>query len=320
MKFLKFILFSWGCLFFMNPVNAQMSANPPEVGKKIRAMGTDFNRKVIGTTMKIYGPLLAKAPKDGVTVSLNQSYGPHERNVLDIYQPKSKSGSLPIVIFFHGGGFVRGDKKTQGNLGTYFARNNVVGMMANYRLAPKSKWPSGPEDIATAIKWVKQNGTKFGGDHRKIFLMGGSAGTGHVGSYVFFEKYHVRDDGVKGAILVSGPSYDLSTKVTPKGVLGHPGERAYFGADASKYSSMSAINNIEGRKIPVFIAYAELDMPMIQNQNLLLINALYKRDKLLPTVKQVLGHNHMSILKHINTKDESLGPDLLEFIKIRSMN
>ena len=83
----------------------------------------------------------------------------------------------------------------------------------------------------------------------------------------FFEKYHVKDDGVKGAILVSGPSYDLNTKVTPKGVLGHPGERAYFGSDASKYSSMSAINNIEGRKIPVFIAYAELDMPMIQNQN-----------------------------------------------------
>ena len=80
---------------------------------------------------------------------------------------------------------------------------------------------------------------------------------------------------------------------------------------------MSAINDIEGRKIPVFIAFAELDMPMVQNQNLSLINALYKRDKLLPTVKQVLGHNHMSIVKHINTKDDSLGHDILEFIKVR---
>ena len=67
---------------------------------------------------------------------------------------------------------------------------------------------------------------------------------------------------------------------------------------------MSAINDIDGRKIPVFIAFAELDMPMVQNQNLSLINALYKRDKLLPTVKQVLGHNHMSIVKHIMNRHD----------------
>ena len=321
MRFLKLGFLPCIAVFLINSVNAQMSANPPEVGAKIRAMGTEFNRKVIGATMKLYGPLLAKAPKSGVTISLNQSYGSHERNVLDIYQPKAKAKAkdLPIIVFFHGGGFVRGDKKTWGNIGTYFARNGVVGMAANYRLAPKSKWPSGPEDIARALNWIKKNGTKFGGDPKRIFLMGSSAGTGHVASYVFFEKYHNKNDGVKGAILVSGPSYDLTNKgkLTPKGVLKHPGERAYFGADGSKYPEMSPINDIEGRKIPVFIAYAELDIPMVQNQNLSLINALYKRDKLLPTVKQVLGHNHMSIVKHINTKDDSLGHDILEFMKVR---
>ena len=319
MKFFKLGLLHCLAVVLINPVNAQMSANPPEVGAKIRAMGTEFNRKVIGATMKLYGPLLAKAPKSGVTISLNQSYGSHERNVLDIYQPKVRAKNLPIIVYFHGGGFVRGDKKTWGNIGIYFARKGVVGMAANYRLAPKSKWPSGPEDIASVLKWIKKNGTKFGGNPKRIFLMGSSAGTGHVASYVFFEKYQIKNDGVKGAILVSGPSYDLTVKgkLTAKGALKHPGERAYFGADGSKYSNMSAINDIEGRKIPVFIAFAELDMPMVQNQNLSLINALYKRDKLLPTVKQVLGHNHMSIVKHINTKDDSLGHDIIEFIKIR---
>ena len=56
-------------------------------------------------------------------------------------------------------------------------------------------------------------------------------------------------------------------------------------------------------------------MPMVQNQNLQLINAIYKRDKKLPTIKQVQGHSHISIMMHINTKDELLGLDLLEFIK-----
>ena len=91
MRFLKLGFLPCIAVFLINSVNAQMSANPPEVGAKIRAMGTEFNRKVIGATMKLYGPLLAKAPKSGVTISLNQSYGSHERNVLDIYQPKAKA-------------------------------------------------------------------------------------------------------------------------------------------------------------------------------------------------------------------------------------
>ena len=144
---------------------------------------------------------------------------------------------------------------------------------------------------------------------------------------------NVPDDKLNGIISLRNALYDGEPppkavdkvvevknnkgKVTKKGALKHPGERAYFGADGSKYANMSAINDVEGRKIPVFIAFAELDMPMVQNQNLSLINALYKRDKLLPTVKQVLGHNHMSIVKHINTKDDSLGHDIIEFIKIR---
>ena len=320
MKTLKLGLIAVVVMFLNNPVNAQMSANPSEIGAKIRAMGATINRGLIMNTYKLYAPLLKKAPKDGVKVGLNQSYGPHERHLLDVYQPQSNSEKLPILVFLHGGGFVRGDKKGYGNVGTYMARNGLVGIMANYRLAPKNKWPSGAEDIARIIKWIKSNGAKFGGDSNNIFLMGNSAGTGHIASYIFFEKYQVKGDGVKGAILVSGPTYELSTKLTPKGVLGHPGERAYFGVDASKYQNMSSIRNIGGRKIPVFIAYAELDMPMIQHQNLLLIDAIFKRDRLLPTVKQVLGHNHISIISHINTKDDSIGSDTLEFIKIRSTN
>jgi len=47
---------------------------------------------------------------------------------------------------------------------------------------------------------------------------------------------------------------------------------------------------------------------------MLLIDGLFKRDKMLPTIKQVLGHNHISITMHFNTEDQSLGPDILAFI------
>ncbi|MDA0238931.1 MAG: alpha/beta hydrolase [Proteobacteria bacterium] len=291
------------------PATAQMSANPPEVAKKIREMGPRLSPEIIRTTGALYRPLHEKAPKDGVKISKDLVYGPHERHRLDLFQSESASATArPIVVFLHGGGYVRGDKRGSGNIGIYFARHDMVGITINYRLAPAVKWPAGAQDIARLIGWIRANPDKHGGNIDKIFLMGNSAGTGHVASYVFFEDHQVKGaDGVAGAILVSGPSYDTR--------LMGPRSGAYFGEDRSKYPGMSVIKTIDGRKIPLFIAYAELDMPAIQKQNHVLINALYERDGMMPTVKQVMGHNHISIVQHINTKDESLGPDLLEFIR-----
>ena len=302
-------------VLFDLPVLAQMSANPPEIGAAIRKMGPRITRDIVIATGKLYAPLLANMPTDGVKVIPDQAYGPDRRNKLDVYQPESRQTKRrPIAVFLHGGGFVRGDKKRYANLGTYFARHGVIGMMANYRLAPQNKWPSGAEDIALVIKWIKENGGKFGGDARRIFLMGNSAGATHVATYAFFERFHANNDGVAGAILVSGSAYELKIKLTPDGELSHSGERGYFGADTSNYDDMSSIRNLPGRKIPLFVVYAELDPPPIQAQTMLLIEGLFQRDKMLPTIKQVLGHNHISITRHFNTKDQSLGPDILSFI------
>jgi acetyl esterase len=252
---------------FIAPVQAQMSANPPEVAAKIREMGPRLGREVIRGTRKLYAPLQKMAPKDDVKITRNLAYGTHERHRLDVFQPTTTSTQpAPVVVFLHGGGYVRGDKRGFGNVGVYFARHGVVGITANYRLAPQSKWPSGPEDIGNMIKWIKANVATSGGDANKIFLMGNSAGTGHVASYVFFDEFHVKDDGVAGAILVSGPTYDVKPQ--------H--QKAYFGEDVAKYPNMSAINKMDGRKIPLFVAFAELDMPPIQRQNMLLIDALFK--------------------------------------------
>ena len=315
MKFFKYLSIFVLAGFCFSPVEAQMSNNPPEVGEKIRAMGAKLNRDIIVGTSKLYAPLLKKMPRNGVRVIKDQAYGSHERHKLDVYQPSNSAGAVPVVVYIHGGGFIRGDKKGAANIGTYFARNGLVSIAANYRLAPKNKWPSGAEDIARMIKWIKSEGVRFGINSKKIFLMGSSAGAAHVAGYVFFEEYQIKDDGVAGAILSSMPSFDLTKKLTAEGGLSHPGERGYFGADVSKYASISPASAIKGRRVPLYIGYAELDMPMVHNQVMMLINAVYERDKMLPAVKQVIGHNHISIIRHINTKDQSYGPDLVDFIK-----
>ena len=190
-------------LVFVSSGFAQMSANPAEVGQRIRAMGNALTPEVIGTTGQLYAPLLKEAPKDGAVETKDVKYGPDERNRLDVYQPEKK-GVLPspILVFVHGGGFVRGDKSEFENFGVYFARRGILTITMDYRFAPKNTWPSGAEDIAAVLKWIRANGQKYGGDVNKVFLMGTSAGAAHVATYVFFDKFQLKDgDRVAGAIL-----------------------------------------------------------------------------------------------------------------------
>ena len=115
---------------------------------------------------KAYAPLLAAAPKDGITVTRNIAYGAHARQVADIFQPanvkvKGNAGGAPVVVFVHGGAFVRGDKRTSDeiydNVMYWFARQGYLGINIEYRLAPDSPYPGGADDIAAAMAWLHAN-------------------------------------------------------------------------------------------------------------------------------------------------------------------
>ena len=243
----------------------------------------------------------------GVKVTLNQAYGSHQRQVLDIYQPEhATEEAMPIVFMIHGGGFIGGDKSVTRNIVSFLARNGMIGITVNYRLPPEHTWPSGAEDIASIVRWIQENGAALGGDADNVFIMGHSAGAGHAASYVFFEEFQVKNDGIAGAILVSGPTYDLALVLDKTGTkLGFHGEEAYFGSDLSTYANKSSTANIAGRKIPILIAFAEHDTSNILIENAALIAALYERDKKLPTIIQGIGHHHFSVLGHINSYEES---------------
>jgi len=284
-----------------------------EIAEKIREIGRDYKGPdVLPTINKLYAPLKAQSPRDKVKITKDEKYGPDERHRLDVYEPENQSATpVPILVFVHGGGFIKGDKSECDNIGYYFARHNILTIVISYRLAPQHKWPAGTEDVAGVLKWIAINGENFNGDTNRIFLMGHSAGTAHVSTYVFFEEFHLKEkDGVAGAILMSGPTYDTEQL--------NPMENSYFGEDESKYSSMSVLNQIDGRKIPVFIIFAEFDLPKFDYQSIALFNALYERDKESPCIKQILNHNHFSEVRQFNTGDDSIGPDILNFISTRT--
>ena len=99
----------------------------------------------------LYAPLLAGMPRGG-EVLRDIAYGPDERHRLDVYLPRAVpdggGAPLPVVVFLHGGGFIRGDKADREAVGHYFSRHGVLAVLPNYRLGPRHQWPAGAEDAA----------------------------------------------------------------------------------------------------------------------------------------------------------------------------
>src|SRR5690606_22271977 len=156
---------------------------------------------------------------------------------------------LPIMVFFHGGGYVGGARDTNefvhGNVLTYFARNGFLGINADFRLAPEFPWPSGGQDVREVVRWVQENATRLGGDPQRIYLLGTPAGAGHVVQYVFDRRVQPsQGPGVAGAILQGG-RYLVHSDPDDPSLQG--GVMAYFGKDAERDASRSSVNHVAGR-------------------------------------------------------------------------
>ncbi|SPF78478.1 alpha/beta hydrolase [Pseudoprimorskyibacter insulae] len=288
-------------------VGAQV-ANTPEIAAKLPELGSELSREMVGGTMGLYKPLHAADTGAGVTVLADQTYGEHDRNRLDLYLPEGATGPVPVVVFVHGGGFVRGDKGDVSNIGRYLARAGYAAALINYRFAPDNQWPSGAQDLAAALGWLQDNASANGLDAGRIVIAGNSAGSMHVADYTFREELQNVEDGVVGAILISPPTVDLTAReVDPAR------DALYYGTDGDR-SAQSVVTAVDGRKIPVLVGYAQNEPAVISDQTRLLIEALNTRDSRLPLIASAPGHNHISIVEHIGTADETLGPQLLTFI------
>lgn len=300
------------------PAQAQVEKLPLYLQETLAQIGPVFQkdiRKTIPATVEAFQPLLKAAPKDGVTVLRDQAYGEDTRQILDVYRPTVRSGA-PVVIFVHGGAYVRGDKDGSGeayaNIAIWFARQGLVGINATYPLAPAAKWPSGAKNVGGMVAWAKANATRFGGDPDRIIVIGHSAGATHVAGYVFDKSLQPPSGpGIAGAVLISG-RYRLDYNPTdPNG----RNMQAYFGDDASQYASRSPITHVrDGLPVPVFVVVAEYDNPGLDVRGAELFSALCERDGVCPRFVRLNRHNHLSEVLAFNTPDEYLGREILDFI------
>ena len=241
-----------------------------------------------------------------------------------MYAPSTAAVPRPVLVCLHGGGFVRGDKAMRASAGWYFARQGLVTVLPNYRLAPESRWPSGPEDVAAVVAWLRDSAASLGGDPQRIVLMGESAGAAHVAAAVLMRRFGVdAAAGVRGAVLVSGP-YNARLERLARSAFGvttpDPRNDAYFGSDDPvALATASTALHIDAAPLPLLISYAQRDLAQMQVQAGELFARLVGEHGFAPELLCVPEHNHFSQTAAINTGDESLSGPVLDFV-LRCLN
>ena len=97
-------------------------------------------------------------------------------NILDIYLPKKRNRNVPIIINFHGGGYVYGTKETYQFYGMSLAKQGFGFVNITYRLAPEVVFPEELNDINDAIHWISHHLEEYDLDGNNVFFVGDSAG------------------------------------------------------------------------------------------------------------------------------------------------
>lgn len=103
--------------------------------------------------------------------------GPAGDMALRLFDCRKERGPGPVVVFYHGGGFVVGSIGSHAGLAAEISRQlDLPVVSVEYRLAPEHKWPAAPDDAEAATRWIAENGAAFGREFTALIPCGDSAG------------------------------------------------------------------------------------------------------------------------------------------------
>jgi acetyl esterase/lipase len=153
------------------------------------------------------------------------AYGADDRQRLDVYTPKNATDQ-PIIVFWYGGGWESGKKSQYRFVGAALADAGYVTVLPDYRLYPQVKFPAFVQDGAAALSWVVSHAGEIGGDPKRIFVAGHSAGA-HLAAMLAYDRAQLErvalpPGTVRGFIGLSGP-YALNPNTdTYRAIFGAP--------------------------------------------------------------------------------------------------
>ncbi len=248
-----------------------------------------------------------------------------ERQFLDIYSPDNAKDS-PVVFWIHGGGWQAGDKSSIQSKPQWFLQQGFVFVSTNYRLLPNVPMETIVEDVAKSLGWVHKNISRYGGDPKKIYVMGHSAGA-QLAALICTDDGYLKSEGVpfsalKGCVPVDGDTYDIpaiiETAETRRRVHQQPqakfGHREKFGNDPAKHVNFSAVTHAKKDKgIPPFLIMYVASHPDNTAQAQRLDSAL-KEAGVVSKLYGAKDSEHSKINNDIGTPNDPGSAAILEFV------
>ncbi len=253
-------------------------------------------------TIAFLASLSGAQTADDVRVLSDVSFlGADRSEKLDIYLPPETAPRMDAakrraaVVYFHGGGWVRGDKATdrEKNIGYGLAKAGFVFVSANYVLGPNA-WPMNLQDCKNAVRFLRANAARYGVDPDRVAAMGTSAG-GHLATMAAYtadtgpkefepqQPYPNVSNAVRAVVNFYGMTNLLTRQLalpdgTPTGKPADSNSPAVLGAtrdeDPARWRLASPVTHIRKDSPPTFIVHGLSDPTVDYVQAVELANTL----------------------------------------------
>jgi acetyl esterase/lipase len=281
----------------------------------LRAVRAATGRWGIAVAFLLLSPAPVAGGADRLLAAADVAYGSDPLERADVYARPGLHGA-PVAIFFHGGAYAFGDKNQccglWANVADLLAGAGFVAINADYRLSPRATWPAGLQDVGRVVAWARAHAASFGGDPRRIVLIGHSAGATHVAGYVLDRRFEPGGDpGVAGAILISGRYVLAPGKGDPNGrlVLG------YFGHDPSALADRAPIAHVAtAAPVKLLVVVAGRENAGLREAASALVAALCGRGEC-PAFARLKGESHVSEMADVGGADRVLSQLIVSFVR-----
>src|SRR5215472_12869242 len=187
---------------------------PADIEANLRKIGQIVDP---ACTAKLYRPLMPKNDVHsgvtplypGIAIARDVSFGPHPKDVIDIFTADAGGASRAVLMYIPGGAGNKIEEQNDeayaffDNIGRWATRNGMVAVLMQRH--PGQNWDDPAKDVSAMIQWVEANIAKYKGNPERMFIWAHSAGNGPLGTYIGRpEVWGPKGVGVKGAIFMSG--------------------------------------------------------------------------------------------------------------------
>lgn len=232
-----------------------------------------------------------------------------KRCKLDVYLPAEKK-DFATVVWFHGGGITEGDKDFEHTpaIARSLAQGGIAVVNVSYRLSPTATFPAYVEDAAAAFAWTLSHIAEYGGDVKKVFIGGHSAG-GYLALLVGLDAHYLKDLGVELSSVAG------LIPVSPQ-TMTHYTVRKERGIGKYTITADEAAPVFHARKDtpPILVLYADNDMAARAEECAYFVAIMKGAGNKQVTGQLITDRTHGSVGNDIRNEDDTARLAILDFI------